>query len=79
MPDSIPDPDSSEPALSVGVVTTAVTAALTLAVTFGLDLSTAQTAAILGTVAALAPLVSAWFTRGRVYSPQSVAQLMRLK
>ncbi len=44
-----------------------------------LKLTPEQTAAILGVTTVLAPSVSAWFTRGRVYSPQSVARLMRGK
>ncbi len=78
-PVPIPDPTSAEPALSVGAITAAVGAVLGLVVAFGLKLTPEQTAAILGVTTVLAPLVSAWFTRGRVYSPQSVARLMRGK
>lgn len=79
MPDSVPNPDSSEPALAVGVITAIVGALLALVTSFGLDLSAEQTTAILGVTTVLAPLLSAWFTRARVYSPARVAQLMRLK
>jgi hypothetical protein len=73
----IPDPTSSEPALAVGTVTAAAGAVLALLVAFGLNLTSAQTASILGVTTVAAPLVSAWFTRGRVYSPKTVARMMR--
>lgn len=55
-----------EPALTVGTITAVATALLALLAVFGLQLDTQQSAAVLGIVAALAPLVSAWFTRRRV-------------
>jgi hypothetical protein len=71
-----PGKPSAEPALAVGAVTAAVGAILALLVAFGLDLTTEQTTAVLGAATFLAPLVSAWFTRSRVYSPQTVARLL---
>lgn len=71
-----PDPASSEPALAVGAVTAAVTAVLALLASFGLGLTAEQAAAVTGVAAVVAPFVSAWFTRGRVYSPATVAKLM---
>lgn len=68
-------PPAGEPALAVGSVTAAVGAVLALLVAFGLDLTGEQTAAILGVTTVVAPLVSAWFTRSRVWSPRSVAEL----
>lgn len=56
----------TEPALTVGAITAAVSAILALLVAFGLDLSDDQTAAILGVVAVLAPLVATAITRGKV-------------
>jgi hypothetical protein len=70
-----PDPSSSEPALVVGAVTAAVTAVLALLASFGLGLTAEQAAAVTGVAAVLAPLVSGWVTRSRVYSPASVAKL----
>lgn len=79
MPDPIPNPDSSEPALSVASVAAAVGAVLTALMAFGVDLSETQVKAILGVVLVAGPFVLGFITRGKVYSPQSVAQLMRLK
>jgi hypothetical protein len=59
----------------VGVATSAVSAALALLASFGLGLTAEQAAAVTGVVAILAPLVSGWLTRSRVYSPASVAKL----
>jgi len=70
-----PDPTSSEPALAVGTITALVGAALTLAVSFGLDLTDKQTAAIFAVTTIVAPFVSGWFTRKRVYSPATVAKM----
>lgn len=46
-----------EPVLTVAAVTSAVSAVLALLVAFGLVLTVAQTAAIMGVVAVVAPLV----------------------
>lgn len=70
-----PDSASTEPALAVGAITAVVGAALTLAVSFGLDLTPEQTASVLAVTTVLAPLVSAWLTRSRVYAPATVAKL----
>ncbi|MCX4470437.1 hypothetical protein OOK41_08975 [Micromonospora sp. NBC_01655] len=74
----IPSPDSAatEPLVTVGVLTAAVTAVLALLVAFGLPLSDAQQTAILGLVAVLAPLVVAAIARGRVYSPATVRAML---
>lgn len=72
-----PDPDSTEPVLSAGVITTAVTAALALLVAFGLELTDEQRTAILGAAAVVAPLVAAWWGRRKAYSPATVAKLLR--
>lgn len=47
----------NEPVLTVAGVTAAVSAVITLLVAFGVDLTEAQTNAILGVVAVAAPLV----------------------
>lgn len=72
-----PSSTSTEPALSVGGVAAAVGALLTLLIAFGVDLSEAQTEAILGVVLIAGPVVLAAITRGRVYAPASVARLLR--
>jgi hypothetical protein len=71
-----PDPGSTEPALAVGTITAVVSAVIGLAVSFGLSLTPEQTAAILAVTTFAGPLVSGWFTRGRVYSPATVAKLL---
>ena len=73
----VPNSDSGEPALSVGAVAAAVGAVLTLLITFGVDLSEAQTEAILGVVLIAGPVVLAAITRSRVFSPATVAKLLR--
>lgn len=78
MPDATtPDPNAEEPALKVGAIMAAATAAIGLLVAFGLKLTPEQTAAILAVVAALAPLVQAFWTRRKVWSPASVARMLR--
>ncbi|WFE28058.1 hypothetical protein O7623_02300 [Solwaraspora sp. WMMD791] len=72
-----PRPDSSEPLWSVGGVTAVVTAVLAVVTAFGLPLTDAQQAAILGLVAVVAPLVVALIGRTRVYAPATVERLVR--
>jgi hypothetical protein len=55
-----------EPALKVGTYTAIVSALLTVAASFGLNLTAQQTTAILGAVAVLAPIVAAVITRSKV-------------
>ncbi|MFE7869776.1 hypothetical protein ACFUYE_05425 [Micromonospora humida] len=74
----IPSPESAptEPLVTVGVVTAAVTAVLALLTAFGLPVSDDQQTAILGLVAVVAPLVVMAVGRSRVWSPATVARLM---
>lgn len=72
-----PDEDVREPVWSAGALTATVTAILALVVAFGLPLTAAQEAAILGVAAVVAPLVAAWAGRRRAYAPATVAQLLR--
>lgn len=55
-----------EPAAIIGSITAAASAIIALVVAFGLDLSDEQTAAILGVVAVVAPIVAGFVTRGKV-------------
>jgi ABC-type multidrug transport system fused ATPase/permease subunit len=57
---------NNEPAVTVGTITAVVSALLTLLAAFGLNLSADQTAAVVGVVAVLAPLVAAFITRRKV-------------
>lgn len=70
----IPTPSlpAREPAVTIGVLTTAVTALLALLVAFGIDLSQGQQVAILGVIAGVGPLVVAFVTRGRVAPASTV-------
>jgi multisubunit Na+/H+ antiporter MnhG subunit len=72
-----PNPDSTEPALSVGAVAAAVGAVLALLISFGVDLTESQTKAILGVVLVAGPVALAAITRARVYAPGTVARLLR--
>ena len=60
----------TEPALLTGTIGAVLAAIVTVVVAF-VDFSAEQTAAILGLVAVLTPLVTALVTRGRVWSPAS--------
>lgn len=75
-----PEPEANsadaEPALTVGMVLSAVTALLSLLVAVGLPVSGRVQAAILAVIATVAPIVTALWARGRVYSPQTVARLL---
>jgi len=62
-----------EPAIGIGLITTAVTSVLALLIAFGIDLTTNQQLAVLGIIAGVGPLVAAVFTRGRVFAPANVA------
>ncbi len=71
----IPGSDApAEPLLAVGTVTAAATAILALIVSFGVPVSDAQQAAILGVLAVFAPLIVAAAGRAKVYSPHTVRQ-----
>lgn len=73
-----PDPKTaaSEPLLNVGAIVTIVVSVLSLLVTFGVPLSNDQRAAIMGLVAAVVPMVTAFIGRSKVYSPRSVVRLL---
>lgn len=71
-----PNPGSSEPLWSVGGITAAVTALLGVVTAFGLPLTEAQQAAVLGLAAVLAPLTVALVGRARVYAPATVERLV---
>lgn len=74
-----PEPTDSKPAeplLAVGLFTALLVAAFGLLISFGVPLSDSQQSAILGLVAAAAPLITALIGRLRVYSPRTVARLL---
>lgn len=67
----------SEPARIIGLITGGVTAVIALLVAFGVDLTDEQQAAILGLVAAVAPVVAGYIIRNKVYAPDTVAKIRR--
>jgi hypothetical protein len=83
VPDPPPDRTSTEPAMKVGgvasVIVTAVMAIIGALATFGVAVSPAQSSALVAAIVAVAiaaPIVSAWFTRSRVYAPATVATML---
>jgi len=77
IPSVNPDSDSTEPLVTIGAITAAVTAVLGLLVAFGLPISDDQQARILGVIAVAAPFVVAFWGRQKVYAPATVARLLR--
>lgn len=63
-----------EPAVLVAGITALLTALVAVLVTW-LPISDDQQAALLGLVGAAAPVIAGLVTRGRVYSPSTVAQI----
>jgi ABC-type spermidine/putrescine transport system permease subunit I len=57
---------NTEPAVTIGAVTTLIAAAIALLVAFGVDITEDQTKAILAFVAAAGPLASALLIRRKV-------------
>jgi len=55
-----------EPAISIGAISAAVAAVLTLLVAFGIDVTEEQQTAILGVVAAVGPIVAGLLIRRKV-------------
>lgn len=73
-----PGPDApSEPLIPVAAVTAFAVAALALFVAFGAHLSSDQRGAILGVIAPLGVIVTAVWSRLKVYSPASVHALLQ--
>jgi 3-hydroxy-3-methylglutaryl CoA synthase len=61
----------SEPAIIIGTITALVSALLTFAQAFGLDITDAQQDAIRGLVAVLAPIVAGLVIRSFVVAPDT--------
>ena len=55
-----------EPVIAIGAISAAVGAVITLLVAFGVSITAEQTAAILGVVATVGPLLTAIVTRRKV-------------
>jgi hypothetical protein len=68
--------DEQEPVFSRAVAVAVATAGVGAAVAFGLPLTDAQQTAVIAVVAAVAPLVLAWWARRHVNSPASTAKVL---
>lgn len=64
-----------EPAVIIGIITTAVASIIAVLVAFGIDFTQGQQVAILGVIAGVGPLVVALVTRGRVAPMATVVAL----
>ncbi len=80
------DPDidhsSREPARAVGSVVAVATALVGVLVAFGVGINDTQARAVVALVIALgaaAPFIAGMLIRNRVYSPATVAKMLRLK
>jgi hypothetical protein len=72
-----PDPGAAkEPLVNPTVITAAVAALIALVVAFGVDLTDAQTGAILTFVAVVAPIVVAVWARRKVFSPATARAMV---
>lgn len=73
-----PDPaqNPTEPAMTVAGIASAVGALLTLLIAFGIDLSDTKAKAIIGFILIAGPIVYGAFTRGKVFSPATVAKML---
>ncbi len=72
-------PIQSEPLLTVGVITAAVSAALVFAKTMGLNITNDQQEAIRNLVAVLAPLILAGIARQLVFSPAGAQKVANIQ
>lgn len=73
-----PDEQSKEPARKIGAVVSVATAAIGAAVVFGADKEQADSMlALVAVLAAAAPLVASLWIRRKVFSPATVAELLK--
>lgn len=70
-------PMATEPARVVGLVTGVVTSVVALLVALGIDISPELTTAILGLLATLGPIVAGFVIRSKVYSPETVREMVK--
>lgn len=76
LPDVPPAGAPTEPLISVAAVTAFVVSAIACGVAFGLPISDDQQVATLGVIAPAAVIVTAVWSRRRVFSPASVRALV---
>lgn len=73
-----PDEQSTEPALKVGAIMSVATAAVGAAIVFGADKEQAESLlALVAALAAAVPLITALWARRKVFSPKTVAELLK--
>lgn len=73
-----PDEQSTEPALKVGAIMSVATAVIGAAVVFGADKEQAESLlALVAALAAAVPLITALWARRKVFSPKTVAELLK--
>ena len=65
----------SEPSVTLGGVSTAVSSLIALYVAFGGHMTADQQTKLLAAIAALAPIVTALWVRYHVYSPKTVNEI----
>jgi uncharacterized YccA/Bax inhibitor family protein len=66
----------AEPLAPVGAVMSLAAAVITLLVSYGVQISDSQQAAILGVVAIVGPILTVLWARRQVWSPLTVARLI---
>jgi len=66
-----------EPAIVIGLVTAAVAAILVLLAAFGVNLTPEQQVAVIGVIAGVGPLITAWVTRGKVTPTALVVETVK--
>lgn len=77
LPDIPPPHAPKEPLVPVAAITAFVVAGLALLVSFGLKISDDQQAAILGIIAPAAVIITALWSRLRVFAPRTVRQMIQ--
>jgi len=77
LPDIPPPGAPSEPLLTVGTITAAVTAILGVLTAWGVHLTDDQRSAILATLAVVAPIVVAVWGRRLVWAPRTVRLVVK--
>lgn len=65
----------TEPLITIGSITGIVAAVIALLVAFNVSITEAQTTAILGVVAVVAPFIVAFVGRGKVFAPATVKRI----
>lgn len=70
------DPSAGEPLLTRAAITAAVAAVLSLAVSFGVNLTSTQQAGITAVALVVVPLAAAWWARRKTWSGKTVSEVL---